>query len=275
WWGFGPRLAIDYNPWSHTVLHVAGSITTLLPNLWQDNFLTAGTPFTFTSNIAAEPNVPGPFSNIAISFTLPPAYATNGQLVFPDGTSTSVRPNTVLDLDRWASDIAALTPGNELQLPSVSGIDRRFRNGYLETVTAGVDHDFRDVKFSAAYVGTAGVHLVRVYSPNSYVGADPEFAPFTRFDSSGHAVGGYGIENMISSGSESSYHALQTSISKNSARAGLGLQASYTYSKSLDDTSAVLGSLLGTAGVILQTQPQNPWDPGAEKGPSTFDVTHA
>jgi hypothetical protein len=36
----------------------------------------------------------------------------------------------------------------------------------------------------------------------------------------------------------------------------------------------VLGSLLGTAGVILQTQPQNPFGPGAEKGPSTFDVTH-
>ena len=27
--------------------------------------------------------------------------------------------------------------------------------------------------------------------------------------------------------------------------------------------------------MILQTQPQNPWDPGAEKGPSTFDVKHA
>ena len=52
------------------------------------------------------------------------------------------------------------------------------------------------------------------------------------------------------------------------------MQASYTYSKSLDDTSAVLGGLLGTSGTILQTGPQNPWDPSAEKGPSTFDVTH-
>jgi hypothetical protein len=78
----------------------------------------------------------------------------------------------------------------------------------------------------------------------------------------------------MTSGSHSSYNALQTSLTKNSARAGLGLQASYTYSKALDDTSAVLGSLLGTAGVILQTQPQDPFDPGAEKGPSTFDVTH-
>ena len=26
--------------------------------------------------------------------------------------------------------------------------------------------------------------------------------------------------------------------------------------------------------MVLQTLPQNPWDPDAEKGPSTFDVTH-
>jgi hypothetical protein len=32
--------------------------------------------------------------------------------------------------------------------------------------------------------------------------------------------------------------------------------------------------LFGTAGVILQTLPQDPWNPSAEKGPSTFDVTH-
>jgi hypothetical protein len=36
----------------------------------------------------------------------------------------------------------------------------------------------------------------------------------------------------------------------------------------------VLGGIFGTAGVILQTLPQNPWNPAAEKGPSTFDVTH-
>jgi len=130
------------------------------------------------------------------------------------------------------------------------------------------------VKFSAAYVATVGVHLASVYSPNSYGGADSAFAPYTRFDSSGHPTGGYGIESLMTSSSHSSYHSLQTSVSKTSPRAGLGLQASYTYSKSLDDTSAVLGGLLGTAGVILQTLPQDPWNPRAEKGPSTFDATH-
>ncbi len=55
---------------------------------------------------------------------------------------------------------------------------------------------------------------------------------------------------------------------------GLSYQASYTYSKSIDDTSAVLGGLPANAGVILQTLPQNPFDPGADGGPSTFDATH-
>jgi hypothetical protein len=274
WSGLGPRVAIDYAISSGTVLHAAGAITTLLPNLWQDNFLTAGTPFTFAPNFAAQATVPVPFSNVAVSFALPPPYTTNGQLIFPDATSISVRPNSILDVDRWTADISARTPGNQVQLPSISGIDRNFSNGYLGTFTAGIDHEFRDVKLNAVYVGTVGVHLPRVYAPNSYVGAEPEFAPFTRFDSSGHPVGGYSTESLITSGSHSSYHALQTGIAKNSPRAGLGFQASYTYSKSLDDTSAVLGSLLGTAGVVLQTQPQNPWDPGAEKAPSTFDVTH-
>ncbi len=274
WSGWGPRLGLDYGLSSHTVLHAGGAITTLVPNLWQDNFLTAGLPFVFTSNVTALPDVRVPFSNAFVPLQLPPAYSTSGQLVFPTGRTEDVQPNTILDVERFQADVAALTPGHETQLPSASGIAWNFRNGYIASYTAGFDHDFRDVKLSAAYIATIGVRLPSVYSPNSYTGADPAFAPYTQFDSTGHPTGGYGAESVITSESHSSYHALQTSVTKNSPRAGLGLQASYTYSKSIDDTSAVLGSLLGTAGVILQTLPQNPWNPRAEKGPSTFDVTH-
>jgi hypothetical protein len=65
-------------------------------------------------------------------------------------------------------------------------------------------------------------------------------------------------------------------VGKNSLRAGLGFQASYTYSKSLDDTSSVLGGFVsGSSGTVLQTSPQDPSNLKGEKGPSTFDVTHA
>jgi hypothetical protein len=224
--------------------------------------------------VSATPSVAVPFSSTFVPLQVPTPYATNGQPVFPSGTTTSVQSNTVLDINRLQADLSALTPGNQVQLPTVVSIDRTFRNGYIGSYSAGFDHDFRDIKFTAAYVATAGVHLASVYSPNGYNGAGPGFAPYTQFDSTGHATGGYGNEALMTSSSHSTYHSLQTSVAKNSARAGLGLQASYTYSKSIDDTSSVLGGLLGTAGVVLQALPQNPWDPRAEKGPSTFDVTH-
>ena len=275
WSGWGPRLGLDYSVGDHTVLHAGGAITSIVPNLWQDNFLTGSMPFIFTPYVNALPGVPLPFQNAVVPVALPPVYTSAGQLLFPQGRSTVVPPNTQLDLDRFQNDLAALTSGHEPQLLEVEGIAREFRNGYIGTYTAGVEHDFHDVKAQVSYVGTAGVHLTTVFSPNSYGGADPAFAPFTRFDSAGRAIGGFGPELLMTSGSHSTYHSLQASLSKNSARAGLGVQASYTYSKSLDDASTVLGGGFTNAGAVLQTFPQDPWNPKADKGPSTFDVRHS
>jgi hypothetical protein len=144
----------------------------------------------------------------------------------------------------------------------------------MGTYTLGVDHDLGSVKLNASYVGTAGIHLPSVFSPNGYNGASPGFAPYTQFNSAGKAIGGFGPELIMSNGSHSSYNALQTSASENYSKIGLSFQASYTFSKSIDDTSAVLSGGPTVAGVTLQTLPQNPLDPAAERGPSTFDVTH-
>jgi Carboxypeptidase regulatory-like domain/TonB dependent receptor len=273
WNGWGPRLALDYAATRHTVLHVGGAITTLIPNLWQDNFLTAAIPFVFAPSIFAQPNEPINFQNMFVPLNLPTAYDIEGQPIFKTGRTQDVPANTVMDLARFQQDLNALAPGN-VQLLNITGIARNFGNGYIGSWTAGLDHDFHDFKFTASYVATTGIHLSRAYSPNSYGGACQGFAPFTQFDSPCHAISGFGPEVLMTSGSHSSYHALQAGLTKNSARLGLGLQASYTYGKSLDDTSSVLAGILGASGTILQTAPQNPWDPAAEKGPSTFDVTH-
>jgi hypothetical protein len=265
---------LDYSLGRHTALHAGGAITTMIPNLWQDNFLTAAIPFVFAPYITALPGVAVPFQNTFVPENLPTAYNVQGQPIFATGRTQDVPANTEIDLPRFQTDLTALTPGHQVQLLTIPGIAKNFGNGYIGTWTAGIDHDFRDVKVNVSYVATAGIHMARVYNPNSYSGADPAHAPFTEFNSAGQATGGYGQEQIITSGSHSSYHALQSSVTKNSARAGLGLQASYTYAKSIDDTSAVLGGLFGTAGVVLQTMPQDPWNPSAEKGPSTFDVTH-
>ncbi len=273
WNGWGPRLALDYGWTSHTVLHAGASITRLIPNLWQDNALTAAIPYVFSPVIYAQPSEPINFQDQFVPLNLPTAYNIQGQPIFATGRTQDVPANTVFDYARFQNDLNALAPGN-VQLLSIFGIAKNFGNGYIGSWTAGFDHDFHDFKLSAAYVATAGIHLPRFYNPNGYGGACQGFAPFTQFDTECHATGGFGPETIMSDGSHSSYHALQTGLTKNSARLGLGLQASYTYSKSLDDTSSVLGGLLGGSGTVLQTPPQNPFDPAAEKGPSTFDVAH-
>jgi hypothetical protein len=156
----------------------------------------------------------------------------------------------------------------------LSGIDRSFGNGTLSTWTAGLERAFGTLTADINYVGTAGVKLPRTSFPNAYPGAGSEFARYTRFDSSGVPIGGFGLENVITASSHSSYHALQTSLSGNVGHGGPNLQASYTWAKSIDDTSSVSGGL-GATGAVAQAYPQDPFNTHPEKGPSTFDVGQA
>ena len=274
WNGWGPRVSVDYSLTKHTTLHAGGAITTILPNLWLENYVTGAFPFVFQPLVTAQPGFPVNFQNSVVPMTLPPVYTTQGTLLFPSGSSSNVPANTPMDVQRFQNDLAALTPGNEVQLFAAISVDPHLRNGYIGTDTLGIDQEIGSVKFSASYVGTVGVHLASVLSPNGYGGAEPAFARFTQFDSTGHATGGFGPESVMSTGAHSSYHALQTSVSQNTPHKGLSFQASYTFSKSIDDTSAVPGGISGSPGVILQTPPQDPFNPKADKGPSTFDVTH-
>jgi hypothetical protein len=100
--------------------------------------------------------------------------------------------------------------------------------------------------------------------PNGFTGASPAFAPYTQFDAAGQVTGGYGPLTEFTNRSHSSYHALQVSASNNLTSFGLGFQASYTFSKSLDDTSGVTG-----------VGPMDPFHTALDKGPSGFDVGQA
>jgi hypothetical protein len=272
WNGWGPRVAVDYALSKNTVIHAGGAITTGLMNLWQENFLTASVPYLFNPFVTAQPGSPIPFQNSVAVIPLPPAYDIAGNLIFPNGQSTDARPNTIMDLQRYQDDVAAEVPGHQTQLPALAAVGWNFRNGYIGSWTLSIERQFGDFDAKVAYVGTTGIHLPFVAYPNSYTGADPAFAPFTRFDAAGKPIGGASTIYVVSSESHSSYNALQASLSKNSSRWGTGLQVSYTYSKSLDDTSSVQGGQIAGAGVILQTAPQDPWNTQLEKGPSTFDV---
>jgi hypothetical protein len=272
--GWGPRAQLTWRASQLLQFHVGGAITVIPPNIWQDNFLTGSTPFAVYPRLVASKGAPVPFGFQITPAQLPRVYTPAGVDIFASGNTKDVAPNTVMDIDRYQNDVAALTPSHAVSPLGLSGIDRSFGNGTLYTWTAGLERAFGTLTADVNYVGTAGVKLPRTSFPNAYPGAGPEFASHTRFDSSGVPIGGFGLESVITASSHSTYHALQTSLSGNFGRRGPSLSASYTWGKSLDDTSSVSGGL-GATGAVAQAYPQNPFNTRPEKGPSTFDVGHA
>ncbi|MGA8939231.1 MAG: carboxypeptidase regulatory-like domain-containing protein [Acidobacteriaceae bacterium] len=272
--GWGPRVQINWNAPGRFRVHAGGGITVIPPNIWQDNYLTGSTPFAVYPRVNAAKT-----GEIAYGFQitpdeLPQAYTPGGANIFASGDPKKVPANTVMDVNRYQQDLAALAPGHQLSLLNISAIDRRFGNGSLQTWTLGLERTFGGLTADAAYVGTESFHLPRISFPNAYPGAQAGFAPYTDFDSSGTVAGGFGFESVITDTAHSSYNALQTSLAGQLGHGGPGLQAGYTWGKSLDDVSGLQGGT-GSAGAVVVLSPQNPLDTHAEKGPSTFDVTHA
>jgi hypothetical protein len=274
WNGWGPRVQVDWNAPQAVHVHMGGAITVIPPNIWQDNLLTGSTPYVVYPRVNAAQN-----GEIAYGFQitpneLPPVYNTAGVNVLASGNSKDVPANTVMDVNRYQQDLAALSPSGQLSLLSLAGIDRRFGNAYLQTWTLGLERAFGGLTADVAYVGTSAFRLPRMSYPNAYPGADSEFARFTKFDGSGAVTGGFGYESVMTATSHSSYNALQTSLSGNVGRGGPSLQAGYTWGKSLDDVSGVIGGA-GSTGAVTVFSPQDPFDTPAERGPSSFDVTNA
>jgi hypothetical protein len=272
--GWGPRVQLTWRAADKLQVRAGGGITVIPPNIWQDNFLTGSTPFAVYPRLAAAKGAPIQYGFQITPAQLPPVYTPAGENIFPSHDTKAVAPNTVMDVDRYEKDMAALTPSGVVSPLNLSGIDRSFGNGHLYVWTTGIERDFGNLAANISYVGTAAVHLPRTSFPNAYPGADPEFAPYTQFDETGAVVGGFGVMNIITGTSHSTYHSLQASLTGTVPHGGPGVQASYTFSKSLDDASQVSGGT-GATGAVTVPFPQNPFNTHPEKGPSNFDVAHA
>ena len=274
WNAWGPRIEGAWQVTNKLTAHAGGGITVIPPNIWQDNFLTGSTPFAVYPRLLSAANAPIHYGFQITPSQLPPTYTPQGVNVFASGNTKAVAPNTVMDVNRYEQDLAALTPNGVVSALNLSGIDRSFGNGTLYTWTAGLERKLGNLTADASYVGTASEKLPRTSFPNAYPGATAAFAPYTTFDSSGNVIGGFGVENVITATAHSTYHAFQTSLAGTMGHGGPGLQASYTWSKSIDDTSEVIGGT-GSTGAVAQGFSQNPFDTHPEKGPSSFDVTNS
>ncbi len=273
WNGWGPRVEASWRETDNLVAHIGGGITVIPPNPWQDNFLTGAAPFSVMPRVTTTSAAPLQYGFKITPDQLPIAYTPSGEDILHGGDTKAIAPNTVMDVERYQQDLTALTPGGVFSNITINGMGPNFGNATLYTWTAGLERKFGNLTADASYVGTASKGLPRITYPNAFPGADPAFAPLTRFDSSGNMNGGFGSVSLIAASAHSTYHALQTSLSGTVGHGGPGIQASYTWGKSLDDTSMVMGGS-GATGAVAAGNPQDPYDTHPEKGPSTFDVKH-
>ena len=262
WNGWSPRVQLAWQARKNLQVHAGGGITVIPLNLWQDNSLTGAAPFAVMPRLLSASNAPIRYGFKITPSQLPPTYTMSGADMFPTGHTNTVAPNTAMDVDRYEQDVAALTPGHVVSALVLNSVDPDFKNATLYTWTLGLERSFGNLTGSANYVGTTSQHLPHNTFPNAYPGATPAFAKYTKFDSAGNVIGGHGYESVVSSVAHSSYNAFQASLSGTFGLRGPGVQASYTWSKSIDDASQVM------------TSPQNPFNFRAERGPSTFDTTH-
>ena len=122
-----------------------------------------------------------------------------------------------------------------------------------------------DWRARASYVGARGNHLFRGYEANLFP------VPITRDDgslffspNSGPVNPAFGGINIVSSDAQSFYNSLQLSANKSLSQ-GISLQASYTYSKSVDDASVPFSdSGSGQYGLLR----------ALDRSLSNFDIRH-
>ncbi|MEW6212978.1 MAG: TonB-dependent receptor [Acidobacteriota bacterium] len=145
---------------------------------------------------------------------------------------------------------------------SVITLDRHLRDGYLQQWSLTAQREIAsNLVIDIGYVGSKGTKLLRRINPNQpRPGTDPDV-------NARRPIPTFGDITVGESSAASVYHALQLRAEKRFSQ-GLSFLAAYTWSKSIDDASA----LFGTRGDGNYAQDRN--NLRAERGLSNFDTRH-
>lgn len=142
---------------------------------------------------------------------------------------------------------------------ALSFVDASFKPGYAQDWNFNLQREFPKLGvFSLSYVGSKGTHLPRSLDINQpFPGASPiaSRAPYPA----------YSNILMTESGGNSEYESLQFSFNRHLA-SGLTMIAAYTFSKSIDDTSAFLPTSPD------QNFPQDSHNYALERALSSYDM---
>jgi hypothetical protein len=142
--------------------------------------------------------------------------------------------------------------------PDSFAIDPNFRVGYVQTWQASIQRDLPwSLQMMATYLGNKGTHAAQEFLPNTYAAGATNPCPT--------CPAGFAF---LASNANSTREAAQIQLRRR-LHNGLTATLLYTYSKSIDDASALGGSL--SAQLPLA---QNWLNLRAERGLSPFDQRH-
>ncbi|MBZ5616450.1 MAG: carboxypeptidase-like regulatory domain-containing protein [Acidobacteriia bacterium] len=176
--------------------------------------------------------------------------------------------------------------GPQPNFGSVNTVNPQLRNPYAQQYSFGMEYQFaRSYRFGLSYIGSKGTHLTRLVPINPVVdGPAPatstadETARFTDFQLAIKNENGPGNKrldsrfnqvNRLDDGASSNYNSLQVTGNKSFSH-GLQFQASYTWSKSIDNASDFFPAIQANDNSYAQ----DAFQLGAERAVSNFDIRH-
>lgn len=182
--------------------------------------------------------------------------------------------------DPWRGTAGPFRPGYFPRPTTMLTEDASARPPYAQNWNFSIQHALpSEMSFEIRYAGTKGTRLPRFIEANPSVyrpGDTPATIDSRRIhagcDASGQCT--FASVGLLTYGSNSSYHALQATLSRNYGR-GLAFSTSYWFSKTLDYVSSM--NVAGSAPRLVSGEndiAQNPFDLRAERGPSLFDARH-
>jgi hypothetical protein len=187
----------------------------------------------------------------------------NGQAYIPFGLRLAQQPPFAVSnsVNTSPQDVLTLATGflavSPQDVTNTYAIDKNYRTPYAQTWNVSIQHDLgKGFFFELGYLGTKGTRLDVQTLPNEGPGG------LGNRHQLGNAVG-FTYDQSIGN---SIYHAAQLRVTRRFNR-GISMQAFYSFSKSIDDSSS-----FGGAG---NTVAQNWLDLAAERGLSSFDRRHS
>ncbi|MGH9854177.1 MAG: hypothetical protein ACREBD_30405, partial [Blastocatellia bacterium] len=264
-YNWGPRVGFAWNPGSSRTTVIRGGYGIaydfiFLNPITNQRFLP---PFIVAGVLTGQANFTG-------SNSLASILAGNAQIQRETAAQVGALSTTV-------RNFGAISPA----------IDFGLRNPQVHQWNLGVQRDQFGIVWKASYVGTKGNYLLRSRDLN-LIAAPPaaaasladETARLSQFQAAFAAQNGgaTAVSNRIDpryngivyvdSSANSNYHGFQFEAQKRLSRTFM-LNANYSFAKSIDDGSDVLGVLINDS-----SNQQNPRDNRNNRSASQFDLTH-